>query len=60
MKNVLFSGVMSALVTPLTPEETLNEDSANVAYELTFLMMGVVCAVYVLGIKKQNEDDSRQ
>ena len=33
--------------------ETLNEDSANVAYELTFLMVGIVCAVYVLGIKKQ-------
>ena len=33
--------------------ETLNEDSANVAYELTFLAMGVVCAVYVLGIRKQ-------
>ena len=33
--------------------EVLDEDSANVAYELTFLMMGVVCAVYVLGIKKQ-------
>ena len=33
--------------------ETLNEDSANVAYELTFLIMGIVCAVYVLGIKKQ-------
>lgn len=33
--------------------ETLNEDSANVAYELTFLFVGIVCAVYVLGIKKQ-------
>ena len=33
--------------------ETLNEDSANVAYELTFLLVGIVCAVYVLGIKKQ-------
>ena len=33
--------------------EPLNEDSANVAYELTFLIMGIVCAVYVLGIKKQ-------
>ena len=33
--------------------EVLDEDSANVAYELTFLMMGVLCAVYVLGIKKQ-------
>ena len=33
--------------------ETLNEDSANAAYELTFLAVGVLCAVYVLGIKKQ-------
>ena len=33
--------------------ETLNEDSANVAYELTFLFVGIVCAIYVLGIKKQ-------
>jgi drug/metabolite transporter (DMT)-like permease len=32
---------------------TLDEDSANVAYELTFLLVGIVCAVYVLGIKKQ-------
>ena len=32
---------------------TLDEDSANVAYELTFLAVGAVCAVYVLGIKKQ-------
>ena len=30
--------------------ETLNEDSANVAYELTFCAMGLFCAVYVLGI----------
>lgn len=33
--------------------ETLNEDVANVAYELTFLAMGVVCAFYVLVIKKE-------
>ena len=33
--------------------EKLAEDSANVAYELTFLMMGILCAVYVLIIKKQ-------
>jgi uncharacterized membrane protein len=33
--------------------ETLDEDSANVAYELTFLMMGIICAFYVLVIKKQ-------
>ena len=33
--------------------EIINEDSANVAYELTFLAMGIVSAVYTLGIKKQ-------
>ena len=33
--------------------ETLNEDSANVAYELTFLAAGVVCFVYTCVIKKQ-------
>lgn len=33
--------------------EILDEDSANVAYELTFLVVGIICAIYVLGIKKQ-------
>ncbi len=33
--------------------ETLNEDSANVAYELTFLAAGVACFVYTCVIKKQ-------
>lgn len=33
--------------------EMLNEDSANVAYELTFLMAGIVCFVYTVIIKKQ-------
>lgn len=33
--------------------ETLDEDSANVAYELTFLAAGIASAVYALGIKKQ-------
>ena len=32
--------------------ETLNEDSANVAYELTFLLAGLLCFVYVVLIKK--------
>lgn len=32
--------------------ETLNEDSANVAYELTFLFAAVVCSVYTVVIKK--------
>jgi len=31
----------------------LDEDSANVAYELTFLVVGIACAIYTLGIKKQ-------
>lgn len=33
--------------------ENLNEDSANVAYELTFLVAGVVCFVYTIFVKKQ-------
>ena len=33
--------------------ETLNEDSANVAYELTFLVAGIVCFIYTVPIKKQ-------
>lgn len=32
--------------------ETLNEDSANVAYELTFLLVGILCFIYVVLIKK--------
>ncbi len=32
--------------------ETLNEDSANVAYELTFLLAGILCFIYVVLIKK--------
>lgn len=33
--------------------ETLNEDSANVAYELTFLFAGIVSFIYTVMIKKQ-------
>lgn len=33
--------------------ETLNEDSANCAYELTFLAAGLVCFIYVVLIKRQ-------
>ena len=33
--------------------ETLNEDSANVAYELTFLIAGIVSFIYTVIIKKQ-------
>ena len=32
--------------------ETLNEDSANVAYELTFLLAGIVSFIYVVLIRK--------
>lgn len=32
--------------------ETLNEDSANVAYELTFLFAGICCLIYLL-IKRE-------
>ena len=33
--------------------ETLDENAANTAYELTFLLVGAVCAVYVFIVKKQ-------
>ncbi len=33
--------------------ETLNEDSANVAYELTFFAAGLFCFIYTCIIKKQ-------
>ena len=33
--------------------ENLNEDSANVAYELTFLAAGIVSFIYTIVIKKQ-------
>ncbi len=33
--------------------ETLNEDSANVAYELTFFAAGVLCFIYTVLIRKQ-------
>lgn len=32
--------------------ETLNEDSANAAYELTFLFVGILCFFYVVLVKK--------
>ena len=32
--------------------EVLNEDSANVAYELTFLFVGILCFIYVVFMKK--------
>ncbi len=33
--------------------ERLDEDSANVAYELTFLAAGILCAIYVLAFKRE-------
>ncbi len=33
--------------------ETLNEDSANVAYELTFFAAGILCFLYTVLIRKQ-------
>lgn len=33
--------------------ETLNEDSANVAYELTFFAAGVVCFIYTMIFREQ-------
>ncbi len=40
--------------------ETLNESVANVAYELTFLFMGVCAAVYTFGVKKQKPEVRRE
>lgn len=33
--------------------EKLDEDQANVAYELTFLAVGLLCLIYVVGIRRQ-------
>jgi len=30
-----------------------SEGSANIAYEYTFLILGIICAIYVFGIKKE-------
>lgn len=40
--------------------ETLDEDVANVAYELTFLFMAVIAAVYVLIIKREKLTVNRE
>ena len=40
--------------------ETLDEDVANVAYELTFLMMGVAAAIYTFGVKRQKPELPRE
>jgi len=36
--------------------ETLDEDSANAAYELTFLAVGLICGAYVFLIKKEKPE----
>ena len=40
--------------------ETLDESVANVAYELTFLVMGVVAAIYTFGVKRQKPELPRE
>lgn len=40
--------------------ETLDESVANVAYELTFLFMGVCAAIYTFGIKRQKPELPRE
>ncbi len=40
--------------------ETLSEDTANVAYELTFFVCALVCAVYVFIIKRERVRASRE
>lgn len=40
--------------------ETLDENVANVAYELTFFAMGVCAAVYTFGVKRQRPEISRE
>ena len=40
--------------------ETLDESVANVAYELTFLAMGIADAIYTFGIKRQKPELPRE
>lgn len=40
--------------------ETLDESVANVAYELTFLFMGVCAAIYTFGVKRQKPELPRE
>ena len=40
--------------------ETLDESVANVAYELTFLVMGVAAAIYTFGVKRQKPELPRE
>ena len=40
--------------------ETLDESVANVAYELTFLVMGIVAAIYTFGVKRKKPELPRE
>lgn len=40
--------------------ETLDETVANVAYELTFLFLGIICAIYVYAIKREKFSFKRE
>ena len=40
--------------------ETLDESVANVAYELTFLAMGIAAAIYTFGVKRQKPELPRE
>ena len=40
--------------------EALDESVANVAYELTFLVMGIVAAIYTFGVKRQKPELPRE
>lgn len=40
--------------------ETMDEEVANVAYELTFLLMGIVAAVYVFAIRREKVSVPRE
>ena len=40
--------------------ETLDESVANVAYELTFLVMGIAAAIYTFGVKRQKPELPRE
>lgn len=65
--NIKYSRSIIALVLPLLyclidaigtvadsiVLETLNENVANVCYELTFLVIGILCFIYVVVIKKE-------
>lgn len=49
----LLDGMGTFVDAILLDRGIVNEDSANIAYEYSFLILGVICAVYIYGIKKQ-------